>query len=339
MPGSVCLLSLALALLVLYLATRRITLHTDENTTPVDYRNSENTTKDPHDRTEDDPRGFVPRSFASFLQVSDSNCSGALRAEDVPPNFRSLHFALQNNSPPSSLRLINAGSGSTGTSTLFMAACRELGLRGLHWNWRCNGRDPISSPATHAPTDLARWWYNITHCSGVPSLRSPASRQSDRCKSDYLLDRLHTSMRAVISREEVLMDSPVSVIYAEFADCFRDAIVVLTIREPSAWLRKRQSRHYERAVMCRPQWLRRKGVRHPFDLPGCLRQTEYANQALEHVFDKERIYDGYRKMNAYNAAVTTRLHVMCLWDAESSGDRATSELSLLWKYFEDTSRS
>ena len=133
------------------------------------------------------------------------------------------------------------------------------------------------------------------------------------------------------------MDTPVSIIYAESIAYFANAIVVLTIRDPYEWLRRRNNRHHERAVMCRRHMMLREGVRHPFDLPGCLRLTEYANQAIEHVQDADRIIDGYRKMNAYNAAITPNLHVMCLWDTASSGDSARSELLQLWSHYHENS--
>ena len=87
--------------------------------------------------------------------------------------------------------------------------------------------------------------------------------------------------------------------------------------------------------MCRGDMVHRRGVRHPFDLPGCLRHVEFANQAIEHVFDEDRIAEGYRKMNAYNAAVTAKLHIMCLWDTISSGGRAKDELMLLWRHYSE----
>ena len=271
---------------------------------------------------------FCPRSLDRFLRSARSNCSSALRTEDlpsVPPSTTPL-----NESFPHSLRLLNVGSGSTGTSFLFSTACEDLKLRGVHWSKSC-GYGLHGSTTTL--TELPQWWFNITHCSNIPSERSPLSRRSERCRSAYLLRRLYECARYVFRRTDVLMDTPSSAIYAEFAPLFRDTLVILSIRPPGDWLRRRINRHHERIVMCKEHLLGRVGVRHPFDLPGCMRHTEYATEAIEHVRDADRVINGYRRMNAYNAAVTNKLHVMCLWDSLTSGERARDELVLLWRYF------
>ena len=279
--------------------------------------------------------GFVPRSLESFLRSSDSNCSAALRADDLPITLPPLQ--PHNDTAVHSLRLLNVGSGTTGTSFLFAAACDYLKLRGVHWTKTCGYGDGGNASDLIA---LHEWWNNITYCSSSPKRRTPLPRRSDRCRSAFLLDRLRESVRDVFRRVDVLMDTPVDVIYAEIApNISSNTVVLLSVRDPEEWLRQRWKVHVEIVIMCRPEMLHLPGVRHPFDLPGCLRHSEIAIDAISHVYDRARIIEGYQKMNAYNARLTSRLHVMCLWDSLTAGPRARAELILLWKHFNSTRRS
>ena len=146
-----------------------------------------------------------------------------------------------------------------------------------------------------------------------------------------LLTELYSALQSLLTNTQVAMDTPIDQIYAELVPHTKDTVVILSIRDPTSWLKKRWGYHGETIVMCREHLLGRVGVRHPFDLPGCMRHTEYATEAIEHVSDADRVINGYRRMNAYNAAVTNKLHVMCLWDSLTSGERARDELVLLWR--------
>ena len=83
--------------------------------------------------------------------------------------------------------------------------------------------------------------------------------------------------------------------------------------------------------MCKPSVHASSGARHAFDIPACLKSSEYISEALMVETNSQRLAKGYIEMNTYNAKISKNLHIMCLWD-ESPTD-AKIELALAWKLF------
>ena len=233
------------------------------------------------------------------------------------------------------VRLLNVGSGSTGTGFLFDTACYDIGLGGVHWMNSCNmdkfGIQPHNETVLKEWYKLAWWWADLKDC--VTETRTKKDFFSEQCKSDYFLKRLHKEALQVFNKVEIVMDTPIDMVYAELAPYTTQAMIVLTLRDPRWWVPKRRFEHYEHFLFCKNSLLNKETVRHPFDLPGCLKQTEYAYQALENDFTEARIIDAYRKMNTYNAGLSNRTHIMCMWDQESMKERGREEFLSSWEHF------
>ena len=193
------------------------------------------------------------------------------------------------------------------------------------------GVDPYNETALREWYRLAWWWADLKDC--VTNTRTKKDFRSEQCKSEYLLKRLHREALQVFNRVEVVMDTPTDMVYAELAPYLTQAMILLTLRDPRWWIPKRRFDHMEHFLFCKDSLLDKDTVRHPFDLPGCLKQAEFAYQALEADFKEARIVDAYRKMNTYNAVLSNRTHIMCMWDEESMKERGREEFISAWEYF------
>ena len=274
---------------------------------------------------------FTPVNLEKYLARSYSKCLGAMTHPSSPAQNSSEDVTPI----PTKVRLLNVGSGSTGTGFLFDTACHDLELGGVHWMNSCRmdkfGVHSHNETALQEWYKLAWWWADLKDC--VAYTRTKKNFTSEQCKSDYFLKRLHTAALQVFKKVEIVMDTPMDTVYAELAPYTTQAMVVLTLRQPHLWVPKRRFEHSEYFLFCKSQLLQKSTVRHPFDLPGCLKQTEFAYQALENDFNEARIVDAYRKMNAYNAGLSQRTHIMCMWDLETIKERGREEFISAWEHF------
>ena len=250
------------------------------------------------------------------FRARNSSCSGAIdlfATYDPQPQ--------QGQSQPSnSLKLVNLGSGTTGTRFLFKVICDELHLQGLHWWSACTSLDDAYNP-------LAYWWEYIRHCTEIEA--TPAAQHI--CKTSVALKMLDYEVKRLVNEVQVLSDSPIDVIYAEYAWIMQHALFVQTLRDPKTWATKRLAQHPGHTIMCKPSVHASSGARHAFDIPACLKSSEYINEALMVETNSQRLAKGYIEMNTYNAKISKNLHIMCLWD-ESPTD-AKIELALAWNLF------
>ena len=267
---------------------------------------------------------FKPLSADTFFQLN-SNCSSAIDI-DYYQKIRSNNSYYSHASYPSGdtrVSLVDAGSGTTGTRYLFKVACQELRLTGTRGLTRCN------TDASNDVLILREWWRQLFNCVTDMNISTSAA-----CKSEYLLRKLHSEAFTVFKSLDVMMDTPMDAVYAEFSSYTQhNAVGIISLRDPKEWFERRNELHQQIFLHCREILLDNAGVRHPFDAPGCLQHSEYAFEALYKASDAQRIIEGYRRMNAYNAAITNKLHLMCLWDERSRGENAKKELVSIYDYF------
>ena len=277
------------------------------------------------DHYETEGRSQGRQCAANFKLVSleqfrgrNSSCYNAI-------DFQSLSTLPLSASNPSQssdmkLRLVNIGSGTTGTRFLYKVICDELKLQGLHWWSDCKLSDDAYNP-------LAMWWEYIRHCTILRA--APAVQYV--CKTSFALKMLDDEVKRLIKEVQVLSDSPIDVIYAEYASYMGNALTIHTVRDPNVWAVKRLAQHSGHTIMCRPEVYALGKARHPFDIPACLKSAEYIHDALVDEKDTKRIAEGYVEMNTYNARIAKNLHIMCLWD--ESPELARIELDAVWKHF------
>lgn len=266
---------------------------------------------------------FKPLSAEAFFQLH-SNCSSAIDIEYYHKiRLNSSYNSYASYSSDTRVSLVDAGSGTTGTRYLFKVACQELKLSGTRGLTRCNtdGTDDVLM--------LREWWRQVFNCVTDMNISTSAA-----CKSENLLRKLHSDAFSVFNSLDVMMDTPMDAVYAEFTSyTHHNAVGIISLRDPKEWFERRNELHQQIFLHCRDILLNNTGVRHPFDVPGCLQHSEYAFEALYKASDAQRIMEAYRRMNAYNAAITSKLHLMCLWDDRSRGENAKRELVSIYDYF------
>ena len=268
-------------------------------------------------------KAFQPMSAETFFGLN-SNCSNAIDVDYYLKIRANSSFSSYASYPSDArVRLLGAGSGTTGTRYLFKVACQELRLTGTRGLTRCN------SDGSRDLFVLREWWRHLFDCVTNMSIAKSAF-----CTSEYLLYQLHSEAFSVFYSLDVMMDTPMDAVYAEFTSyTHHNAVGVVSLRDPKEWYERRNELHQQIFLYCREVLLDNSGVRHPFDAPGCLQHSKYAFEALYKANDSKRIVDGYRRMNAYNAAITNKLHIMCLWDERSRGENAKKELLSVYDYF------
>ena len=247
-----------------------------------------------------------------LFKLRNSSCSKAIDIEQALNLQRQLTYGSAEGKS-SRLKLVNIGSGTTGTTFVFKIACKALHLKGFHWKWNCSG-------ASHNP--LAIWWDYLEYC--IPS--------ESRCKSKAVLDMLDYEALRVFNEVQFLMDSPLDVIHFDYAAYMKDALVLLTIRDPEEWALKRKLEHPKEPLMCNPAVYASGRARHPFDLISCLESVDFVHQAIMIETNQTRIVEGYVAMNTYNAAMAgENLHIMCVWDVPPQGTE--EDLVAAWIQF------
>lgn len=312
-------------------------------------------------------KGIVPFLFAyvanglndlqTFL-VTPSNCSRAIQKVNNlhSNNFNgSLHL--------SRLKLLNIGSGTTGTHLTEKIFCEDLHFTNAHWIEICNEPKKLS-----IKNYLYDWSIKITKCLLVyekdhtcvdisNNARSPLcahvhamaphiSLRPQDCLASKLLSELERHILAVLRRFDSIQDTPVDFLYGELLSYISpDVLAVQTLRDPEAWVLSRFKTHPYISKICRPEYAVLPGVKHPFDLPGCLRHVNFVGEALEMVptFSPEsvqspefqRIKEAYVAMTSYNSHHAKKLHMVCLWDGyvddrSANSERVRREILQLW---------
>ena len=254
------------------------------------------------------------------FKLRNSSCSQAISFKQA---FSLQRQKMQNAPPgkkPSRLKVVNIGSGTTGTSFLFKTVCGSLNLRGYHWTKSC-------PPSMGHNNPLASWWDYIVHCV--------RDAYFSVCESDTAVKKLDYELKKFVQEVELLMDSPMDAIYAHYAPYMKHALTFMTIRDPMQWAVKRHSEHPMEPLMCKPEVYALGHAYHPYDVISCLKSTEFVHEAMMVEKNTSRSAEGYVAMSTYNAALASHLHIMCLWD--DPPEETMPEVLAAWELFSDSS--
>lgn len=229
----------------------------------------------------------------------------------VPPKVQSVLGRL---------KLVNVGAGTTGTKYVAITFYQNLHLRGFHWK-----NKKIIHPG---PNLLMHWWMTIALC-----VSETDTKRSDKCKSQSLLQSLHESFAELFNGTDFFTDSPIDVTYAAYAQYLEHAVITMTLRDPIKWATRRISIHPEYCIVCNAKVYALGQARHPMDILVCLNSTEYAYQALVNEHNVQALARAFTEMNSYNAAISKKLHIICLWDDVSEKKNSLQEMYAVWKHF------
>ena len=186
---------------------------------------------------------------------SDSSSSGTLPLQ---------RYLFKNQTGPvhaQSLRLLNAGAGTTGTGGLKEILCNELHLKSIHHMDRCTRGYRLPGHINK----LVSWKAELLCCLGFADanyhnhqkhqrrcLRLKAQR-GEECSPNTFVRKLEDAMRtSVIDRPlEALSDSPVDFLFEELYSLAPSVLVIQSLRDPEIWARKRVHYHHRSEILCR----------------------------------------------------------------------------------------
>ncbi|KAJ1423383.1 hypothetical protein B484DRAFT_451894 [Ochromonadaceae sp. CCMP2298] len=151
-----------------------------------------------------------------------------------------------------SLKKINVGLGTTGTTDLF-----NIGRKSGRYASGCHWLSCFNHSETHTVNLLMTHYSNLTHC--VASSRA-ADRQADQCRTQQWLKELRRLLLLSFSNNgglgetgpglELYADTPASFLFAEVLTLVPKVRVQHSLRDPFEWAIKRIEHPPE--IMCRP---------------------------------------------------------------------------------------
>ena len=197
----------------------------------------------------------VPLRSVSAFESSISNCTGAINIEVFHELHKSMveagvrgqrrHTGLifRNTTRPviaKSLKLLNAGSGTTGTGGLKKVLCNDLNLRAINHMDRCETGQRLAGHINR----LVAWKSELLCCLGYADanyqnhekhqrrcLRIREKRGVD-CSAGRFLEKLEVAIHAsIVDRPlEAISDSPVDFLFPELFSLSTEALVIMSIR-------------------------------------------------------------------------------------------------------------
>lgn len=193
-------------------------------------------------------------------------------------------------STPVHLTVVNSGSGTTGTHSVFDSMCLYK-YQGVHFRLSCNFPDDMSRKNKSKRQALEQWHVLLTRCVLSSSLKVG-------CQPSVLLDKLRGALVDTLSVIEFLTDSPTDVLFSEIINLAPEAKVVGTYRNPRTWA-KRRVRTHSTQLVCRSELWVEPTVLHPFDVVGCLQLKRSLDESLMTVFEFLHgvDFDAFKKMS------------------------------------------
>eukprot|EP00927_Polykrikos_kofoidii_P074917 TRINITY_DN70973_c0_g1_i1.p1 TRINITY_DN70973_c0_g1~~TRINITY_DN70973_c0_g1_i1.p1 ORF type:complete len:422 (-),score=44.68 TRINITY_DN70973_c0_g1_i1:110-1375(-) len=193
-------------------------------------------------------RGNESNNFARVLP-DWSNCSTSLTAHldshlalaptgDVQPSSR-LGFSP---TVGATVKLVNAGLGSSGTSAFFLVLC-DNGVPSVHWFKSCH----ISDAALAIHSRIVDRHKDMRDCA-----HGLLGREDPRCSVGQHLAEIKADLQAlVVSGVVALVDTPYTDLLPELMSLLPDVKIVQTLRDSVAWAGRRLRGHGI-DVLCKP---------------------------------------------------------------------------------------
>lgn len=206
------------------------------------------------------------------------------------------------------LRVVNAGLGTTGTTWAHDVACSQ-GLPACHYSMCCH-----VAPAARAANAAAVAWYaklrgarGATYAEGVALLR-----------------------RVAASGVVALSDSPYAYALPELLALVPGLRVVQTLRDPDAWVARRRAKH-PRETICAAAAVTAFKLESHFEVLRCLDAAGAANVTRQ---DREALPAYAAKMAAHEARVL-RLAPdavrACVWADNATGAEQAAGLRAVFR--------
>ena len=160
-----------------------------------------------------------------------------------------------------SLKLLNAGSGTTGTGGLKEILCNDLHLKSIHHMDRCTSGYRLPGHINK----LVAWKSELLCCLGFADANyfnqqkhqrrcsRLTGQRGEECSPHKMIRKLEEAMRISVIRRplEALSDSPVDFLFEELYSMAPSALVIQSLRDPYTWARKRIHYHHRSEILCR----------------------------------------------------------------------------------------
>lgn len=188
------------------------------------------------------------------------------------------------------LRVVNFGAGTTGTTTLYNIMCNSYAVPSLHFRRICHST--ASNPLMH-------WYTHVVRCA---SSVTPIAV----CQSGHLLSRLQLALQRVATTMTFVTDSPIDGIFTELLAASPQAAILNSCRDPATWAQRRMYGHSNAIICAHRHW---NYILHPFDYIGCLQHSTSAAEAFVTLQDfvnassLSELAVAYKTMDEYNTRV------------------------------------
>lgn len=205
------------------------------------------------------------------------------------------------------VKIINAGAGTTGSSTVHQLLCKS-GFNAIHFYGDCNGA----------------WVFDDT-VNTFKALGNCAVQKKNEdnffCNSTLLQESIIFSTSNAL-RYEAIGDTPMQWFAPMIASWVPDLAIVLTVRDPNEWVAKRRHFHSSNPdMMCHPNYWNEPSLVHPFDLYSCLSFDEDASKVIIDMNNPEltdqQLGEAFVIANIVNAHLVSRSRLLLISFFES----------------------
>jgi len=144
------------------------------------------------------------------------------------------------------LRVINAGPGTTGTRSIHGMGC-AAGYKQVHYDRICN----LDGEQKAATDHLLRMHVKMRECSRHAA-DGGGVQKTPECLTATVLDEFREALiRAATSGVEVIADNPYNNFLPQWLEINPDLKVMMSLRNPEDWAVSRVKHRWDRLVRCR----------------------------------------------------------------------------------------
>lgn len=219
----------------------------------------------------------------------DGNPDDSFLGKELPLKSR---IGITPNESPKSLKVVNCGSGTTGTHSVYDSMC-EYNYKSVHFRLSCNYQNDTSPEVKAKRSSLEQWHVKTTRC-----VLSSSSKQG--CETKQILAKLRKALEETLSVVDFITDSPTDVLLSEILAYIPQIKVIGTYRHPGSWAKRRMRTHGTTQLICRPELWSDPSILHPFDIIGCLQvSSAFPKDTLMTLFEYVNgvTFDSYKKLS------------------------------------------
>jgi hypothetical protein len=230
------------------------------------------------------------------------------------------------------LKLLNAGFGTTGTTAVHEMIWKD-GMATLHWqNFHSNLRGSEKNRVHNLQKGLWEIIFKMSDCREAYRKNTDKGRSSD-CETEKFARVLMAVLKELISNGvSTLSDTPFVKLFPEILSLLPDVKVFHTLRPPLEWSRRRIEQHGKSTTdfICASQ--RADNITSFFNMMECIEGSKYVGQYMRtplevieedaEVVGTDKAYENFAaKFVAHNMYVkkftpSENYYPLCAWDGD-----------------------